>query len=69
MDKNNNLGVKGLADMDTRLSKLNKKVADMEDAIRRLEKVLCHAFLLEYYPNLLRQNCRNCSLFKKYSVM
>ena len=39
MDKNNNSGVKGLADVDTRLKKLNKRVADLEEAMRKLEKV------------------------------
>ena len=39
MDKNNNSGVRGLADMDTRLSKLNKRIADMEEAISKLERV------------------------------
>ena len=39
MDKNNNSGVKGLADVDTRLKKLNKRVADVEEAMRKLEKV------------------------------
>ena len=44
MEKNNNSGVKGLADMDTRLSKLNKRVGEMEDAINRLEKVNIRSF-------------------------
>ena len=39
MDKNNNSGVKGLADVDTRLKKLNKRAADLEEAMRKLEKV------------------------------
>ena len=39
MDQNNNSGVKGLADVDTRLNRLNKRVAEMEEAISRLEKV------------------------------
>ena len=39
MDKNNNSGVKGLADVDTRLNRLNKRVGEMEEAISRLEKV------------------------------
>ena len=39
MDKNNNSGVRGLADMDTRLSKLNKRIAEMEEAISKLERV------------------------------
>ncbi|XP_078356147.1 uncharacterized protein LOC144640957, partial [Oculina patagonica] len=39
MDKNNNSGVRGLADMDTRLNKLNKRIADMEDAISKLERI------------------------------
>ena len=39
MDKNNNSGVKGLADVDTRLKKMNKRVADLEEAMRKLEKV------------------------------
>ena len=39
MDKNNNTGIKGLADVDTRLSKLNKRIGEMEDVISRLEKV------------------------------
>ena len=39
MDENNNSGVKGLADVDTRLKKLNKRVADLEEAMRKLEKV------------------------------
>jgi len=39
MDKNNNSGVRGLADMDTRLSKLSKRIAEMEEAISKLEKV------------------------------
>ena len=39
MDKNNNSGVKGLADVDTRLKKLNKRVADLEETMRKLEKV------------------------------
>ncbi|KAJ7362135.1 hypothetical protein OS493_013226 [Desmophyllum pertusum] len=38
MDTNNNSGVRGLADMDTRLSKLNKRIVEMEDVISRLEK-------------------------------
>ena len=39
MDKNNNSGVRGLADMDTRLSKLSKRIAEMEEAISKLERV------------------------------
>ena len=39
MDKNSNTGVKGLADMDTRLAKLNKRVGEMEDVLSKLEKV------------------------------
>ena len=39
MNKNNNSGVKGLADVDTRLKKLNKRVADLEETMRKLEKV------------------------------
>jgi len=39
MDKNNNSGVKGLAELDTRLSKLNKRVAEMEAAMSKLEKL------------------------------
>jgi len=39
MDKNNNSGVRGLADMDTRLSKLNKRIAEVEEAISKLERV------------------------------
>ena len=39
MDKNNSSGVKGLADMDSRLRKLNKRLGEMEDAVRKLEKV------------------------------
>jgi len=39
MDKNNNSGVRGLADMDTRLGKLNKRIAEMEEAISKLERV------------------------------
>lgn len=39
MDKNNSSGVKGLADMDARLRKLNKRLGEMEDAIRKLEKL------------------------------
>lgn len=39
IDKNNNSGVKGLADVDTRLNRLNKRVGEMEEAISRLEKV------------------------------
>nr|XP_058955714.1 golgin subfamily A member 6-like protein 24 isoform X5 [Pocillopora verrucosa] len=38
MDKNSNTGVKGLADMDTRLAKLNKRVGEMEDVLSKLEK-------------------------------
>lgn len=39
MDKNNNSGVRGLADMDTRLNKLSKRIAEMEEAISKLERV------------------------------
>ena len=45
MDKNNNSGVRGLADMDTRLNKLNKRIADMEEAISKLERVMRKIFL------------------------
>lgn len=47
MDKNNSSGVKGLADMDARLRKLNKRLGEMEDAIRKLEKV-CVKFLRKH---------------------
>lgn len=39
MDKNNNSGVRGLVDMDTRLNKLSKRIAEMEEAISKLERV------------------------------
>ena len=39
MDKSNNSGVKGLADMDKRLNKLSKRVAELEAALSKLEKV------------------------------
>lgn len=39
MDKNNNSGVKGLADMDKRLNKLSKRIIEVEGNIGKLEKV------------------------------
>ena len=47
MDTNNNSGVRGLADMDTRLSKLNKRIVEMEDVISRLEKVMSEIMLCQ----------------------
>ena len=51
MDKNSNTGVKGLADMDTRLAKLNKRVGEMEDVLSKLEKVRGFFFIPK--PNKL----------------
>ena len=51
MDKNSNTGVKGLADMDTRLAKLNKRVGEMEDVLSKLEKVRGFFFISK--PNKL----------------
>ncbi|XP_068762308.1 coiled-coil domain-containing protein 154-like isoform X3 [Montipora capricornis] len=39
MDKSNNSGVKGLADMDKRLNKLSKRVAELDAALSKLEKL------------------------------
>lgn len=39
MDKNNNLGVRGLVDMDIRLNKLSKRIAEMEEVISKFERV------------------------------
>ena len=61
MDKNSNTGVKGLADMDTRLAKLNKRVGEMEDVLSKLEKVRGFFFIPK--PNKLL-NINNISLLK-----
>ena len=45
MDKNNNTGVKGLADMDKRLSKLSKKIGELEVALSKIQKVSFNSFL------------------------
>ncbi|XP_031567107.1 coiled-coil domain-containing protein 154-like isoform X6 [Actinia tenebrosa] len=38
IDQSSNTGVKGMADMDSRIGKINKKVIDLEDAIERIDK-------------------------------
>lgn len=38
MDENSNTGIKGLANMDTRLAKLNKRIGEMEGVLSKLEK-------------------------------
>ena len=74
MDKNSNTGVKGLADMDTRLAKLNKQVGEMEDVLSKLEKVRGFFFhsqtqqAMEYNNSLLKLlvsitlNCRQMAM-------
>ena len=39
IEQNNNVGIKGLSDMDTRLGKLNRKLGEVEEELRRLDKV------------------------------
>ena len=63
MDKNNNSGVKGLAEMDTRLSKLNKRVAEMEAAMSKLEKVNPKRLFCQFFYSKTQKamNSRNIS--------
>ena len=39
IEENNNLGVRGIADIDSRVGKLNKRLAELEEALELVEKV------------------------------